>query len=152
MERRRGPKSALDNPRTRAALLRLLREGATAKDACRLLPINPTTFYRSKDRDKELAEQIEKAQAEGKHLHIKTIHTAAKGGDAKASMWWLERVHWEEYARRKPEQLGVAQVLTIVMPALTELIVMLPEDKRAAAGERLELMAEKLQLEAKKSG
>jgi hypothetical protein len=141
-----------DNPQTRAKMLRLLREGATAKDACRLLPINPTTFYRSIERDKEFAEQVDKAQAEGKHHHIKVIHTAAKGGDAKASMWWLERVHWEEYARRKPEQLGVAQVLGIVMPVMAEIVGCVPEDKRQGVGERLELMAEKLQLEAKKSG
>lgn len=146
-----GAKRILDNPRNRAKLLRLLREGASDRAACALLPIDVRNFYRSIERDKELAEQIEKAREEGKHHHIKTIHNAARK-DWRASAFWLERVHWEEFARRKPEQLGVAQVLTIVMPALTELIVMLPEDKRAAAGERLEMMAEKLQLEAKKAG
>ena len=83
---------------------KLISGGLTNRDACAVLGVSETAFYRwlqepRKGLEVELWEAIEKAKATRKAFMLQSITSAARNGTWQAAAWYLERQYPAEYAR-----------------------------------------------------
>lgn len=92
-----------------------IANGLTARDACLIVGIGETTFYRWKAEGEEqeegkyrdFREACARADAEFKKARIRSIKSAGDEGDWKASAWLMERRFPSEFGRRtKLEHAG----------------------------------------------
>lgn len=83
---------------------KLISGGLTNRDACAVLGVSETAFYRwlqepREGLEVELWDGLEKAKATRKAFMLQSITTAARNGTWQAAAWYLERVYPTEYAR-----------------------------------------------------
>ena len=83
---------------------KLISGGLTNRDACAVLGVSETAFYRwiqepRKGLEIELWEALEKAKAMRKAFMLQSITNAASDGTWQAAAWYLERQYPAEYAR-----------------------------------------------------
>lgn len=83
--------------------LNYLRRGNYIETACKASGLSRTWFYNTMDRarkgdpeSREIAEQVEQAQAEAEANRVELIHIAARD-DWRAAAWWLERVYRDRW-------------------------------------------------------
>ena len=87
-----------------ARAIKLKKGGANHKDIAHAIGVAPTTFsewinHPKTKLQRELAEQLKKAEADYKNALQAIILRDAKERDWKAAAWLLERKYPEEYSR-----------------------------------------------------
>ena len=127
----------------RRIVLDALRDGCSRHDACVLAGISEQTLRNEEKRDAAFAQDVARKEIEGKRQWIKDV----AGKDPK---FLLERKYWEEFGRRSPEQLSLANVLTIIGPVINKLLLRIPPEQQPVASDEVEMMLERLDIEAKK--
>lgn len=98
-----GPRNKCTAELVRKAV-KLKKGGAPNKSIAMALGIHEATFYRwvgypKTDNQRELSEQLKKAEADYDNALLGIIAKAAQERDWKAAAWLLERKHPEQYAR-----------------------------------------------------
>lgn len=97
--------------RTKAQLLKRLSEVRIVEIACKSVGISRATYYRWLQEDRLLAEACEAAIWQGTEtisdLAESQIVSRIKGGDLKASTYWLEH-HRKEYQKPGKSPRGPA--------------------------------------------
>lgn len=109
----RGRKQKLDKDGIRRAV-QLKKGGAANKDIAAALCVAEQTFstwinHPKTDNQRELAEELKKAEAEYKNALLAIIAKAAETRDWKAAAFLLERKYPAEYARQDRIQAQVEQ-------------------------------------------
>ena len=99
----RGPRNKCTAELVQKAV-KLKKGGAPNKSIAMALGITEGTFYRwvstpKTDSQRELSEQLKKAEADYDNALLGIIAKAAQERDWKAAAWLLERKHPEQYAR-----------------------------------------------------
>jgi len=90
---------------TVARAVTLKQGGAINKDIAFAIGVSESTFYRwistpKTDRQRELSEELKKAEADYKNALLGIIASNAQKKDWKAAAWLLERKYPQEYGRR----------------------------------------------------
>lgn len=125
-----GPKPLLDDAK-KGEIVGLLKAAFSEKEAFRIVGVSRQTVKRSAKADPAFAEQIKTATDQGEHEVVKVILEAAKR-QWQAGAWWLERKHWQKYAKRKPDAYTPEQFM-LFASRLAELTRRhLPADRRQA--------------------
>lgn len=84
--------------KTIEVILSAISDGLTQREASNLAGISEDTLSLWK-QDSDFSEQIRQKQIENKRRHINIINKASER-DWKASAWWLERKHKEEFSSK----------------------------------------------------
>lgn len=85
--------------------VKLKKGGANNQDIAKAVGIAESTFYRwtntpTSERQRELSEELKKAEADYKNALQGIIAKAAQERDWKAAAWLLERKYPDEYGRK----------------------------------------------------
>ena len=83
------------------ALLNHIKLGVPIVHACAAVGINQDTYHRWKKKYEDFESRVKEAESHCLKMHVSTIYNAAKGGDAKAAQWWLERRHPKDFGHRQ---------------------------------------------------
>ena len=98
-------------PELQETILKYIEAGNYAKHACQAVGISEKTYYewlkkgenakRTTNRYGEFSKSIKESQAKAIIRNVTIVNKAAKDGDWKAAMTWLERTQPEHYSRRE---------------------------------------------------
>jgi hypothetical protein len=80
-----------NRPAVEASMLDVIRAGTPRTLAGPAVGISSQTFFRWMRMSPHLRRAVEEAEAESVYRRIKRIEAAAKAGDPRADMWFLER-------------------------------------------------------------
>ena len=79
-------------------------------------------------------QSLERAKSTAVNAHVATIASAAKRGDWRASAWWLERTHPEEYGKNQTTtvigtqnnntQINIAVTMAEIQKSIEEVMLM----------------------------
>lgn len=78
-----------------------LEAGATEKDAAEFAEIGYATFQDHKTHNRDFRDAVTKWKANARLLAIGAVMQAARQGDWKAAVTWLERRYPEEWGKRQ---------------------------------------------------
>lgn len=91
-------KPKLSEPRVEA-ILKALEYGATRTAAAGAGGVTRMTLYRWIEADVTLRDEVEKAEARAEYAFTRAVADAVPK-NWQAAAWWLERRHYQDYARR----------------------------------------------------
>ena len=107
----------LQDKKTRKAFLVAMQAGLSRRIACKCFGCNLKTLDRECKSDPTFKAQVENARKLGK---VTALSKIIRSNDWRAAAWYLERVHYQEFARKNPDvvtkdQLNAAISAVIAM-------------------------------------
>jgi hypothetical protein len=117
----RGGRPTKYSPAVVRVICGAVADGTPFRFAAALGGISVGTFYEWQKQIPEFSAAIQRALARGVHERLKLVKAAAKKGDVRAAMWWLEHVLPEDFARNRIEHAG--QVGVSVKPKPSEISI-----------------------------
>lgn len=85
-------------PEKEREILAILAVGGSRNDAAEYVGVGKATLHETIDRNEDFAEQVKKAEADGKIRHLKKIEAANAW---QASAWFLERKYPKEFGLKQ---------------------------------------------------
>lgn len=89
--RKQGRPKVTDKPDVVSLLVSAFRDGLSVRQACIQSGISHEAYYRRCREDAEFADKMYLAQQTVMIAARKNVIKAIKGGDLRASQWWLEK-------------------------------------------------------------
>ena len=84
--------------------MHIIERGGSAAEACRIQLVTFSLFRLHVTRNPKYQRRLKKAEETKeeflRQFHIENIRQSAKKGNLLASLWWLERRHPTQFARR----------------------------------------------------
>jgi hypothetical protein len=106
------------SPATVRAITDAVADGMPYRLAAALGGISIDTFHEWQKRFPEFSDAIKRALARGVHERLKLIKAAARKGNVRVAMWWLEHVLPGDFALTRVERPGVVDIS--VKPEISE--------------------------------
>jgi hypothetical protein len=136
-----GGRPTVKTPETAKRICKALALGMPFRKACVVARISYATFCEWRNESEELRQQMEQAISVGIEKHLARIEKAAES-DWRASAWWLERCHPQEFSRNRLEitgaggrGLGLAVGIQIVLPEKADPLLTADQVERLALPE-----------------
>ncbi len=105
-KRKSGRPKVTDKPDVVSLLVSAFRDGMTVRQACIQSGISHEAYYHRCRGDADFADKMYYAQQSVLITARKNVINAIKGGDLRASQWWLEK-HEFTKQHEEPEQTSV---------------------------------------------
>lgn len=128
---KRGRPKATDKPDVVSLLVSAFRDGMTVRQACIQSGISHEAYYHRCRQDADFADKMYYAQ---QTVHIaarKNVIKAIKGGDLRASQWWLEKHDFAKKLEEPPPAVSTVQADPIKGKALLDSIRAYEEEIRS---------------------
>jgi hypothetical protein len=99
---KRGPgrPRTFDDEKFRRLFIVGLQSGLSRTAACKCFGIDKHTFLNQCKRDPTFKAEVKYAVERGK---LEALAKIARSKDWRAAAWYLERVHYEEFAKKQPD-------------------------------------------------
>ena len=118
----RGRKAVLDEYKRRE-ILAIVAVGCKREVAAEYVGCDPSTIYRTAQRDAEFAEKLRQKELQSEIGYLQNLRKAAQNERYwRAAAWALERMNPEKYGRRGPDVITVDEVGEL-MAQFAEIIV-----------------------------
>lgn len=98
-----GRPKVTDKPDVVSLLVGACRDGLTVRQACIQSGISHEAYYRRCRDDSEFADKMYYAQQSVVIVARKNVIKAIKGGDLRASQWWLEKHDFAHHVEEPPK-------------------------------------------------
>ncbi len=98
-----GRPKVTDKPDVVSLLVSALRDGLSVRQACIQSDISHEAYYRRCREDSEFADKMYYAQQSVVITARKNVIKAIKGGDLRASQWWLEKHDFANQVEEPPK-------------------------------------------------
>jgi transposase len=121
-ERKPGRPKVTDKRDVVSLLVSSFRDGLSVRQACIQSGISHEAYYRRCRQDEDFADKMYYAQQTVLTAARKNVIKAIKGGDLRASQWWLEKHDFAKQAEEPPPVAVVAQPDPIKGKALMDSI------------------------------
>jgi hypothetical protein len=105
---KRGRPKVTDKPDVVSLLVGAFRDGLTVRQACIQSGISHEAYYRQCRDDADFADKMYYAQQTVLMTARKNVIKAIKGGDLRASQWWLEK---HDFAKQSEEPLSAVSTV-----------------------------------------
>ncbi len=125
----------------------MLSIGCDRETACKYLGFTFSQLRNELHDDPEFETQMYRAEATPEFNHMRNLNQAAKDEKHwRASVWWMERMSPERFARRAPNAVTMVQLKTFIEELADLIIAEIPdEDQRMRLLERLSQMTDSLE-------
>lgn len=121
------------SPEKRRRVCALLQVGCSRSSAARYVGVDPGTIRYHAIKSPKFAEALRKAEMFCEVNHLKNINQAAEKS-WRASAWYLERRHGDDYCRKDPERPNKVQISKLLKELAGILAAELPNPED---GERI---------------
>ena len=119
---KRGRKPVLDDVK-KGQIVAIITVGCGRQTAAKFVGCGVTTIRDTADRDPQFAEQLRQADGKNELAYLRNIKKAAEQERYwRAAAWVLERKFPEDYGRRGPDVITLAQIKEL-LAQFTEIIV-----------------------------
>ncbi len=130
----KGPTPKLRDAADRTKFLGKLRQYPSLSAACSAIGITRRTLYNEMQRDADFAEEVRKADQEGRgKIEHAMYQTAVEGKDVQALKFILERKYWRMWGRRDPESFKFKDIVKWANGLGEALAQRLPVEHQATA-------------------
>jgi len=93
------------SPETAERILSALKAGNTLRASAKYVGISEDTLLAWRHRFSAFSAQIDRAEGEAEVLYVAVIAEAARDGDWRAAITWLERRRHDDWRERKTQEL-----------------------------------------------
>ncbi len=99
-KKKTGRPRSFEDKRFRKAFLTALQAGLSRKEACKCFGVGLKTLGRECQSDPQFGADVRYARKLGK---VTALSKIIRSKDWRAAAWYLERVHYEEFAKKQPD-------------------------------------------------